>query len=117
MPTIFKDGKVQISERVARSRREETYIAALEIHGGGVGSKSAEVGGLLDTVNAKCTKKTLVEVLSSSKKFNKSVLPRLYKESLKDFEGSDVNMLRSVAVYYGGGIMGKRKYRQVYRGV
>ena len=116
MPTIFKDGKVQISERVARSRREETCEAALEIHGGGVCSKSAEVG-LLDTVNAKCTKKTLVEVLSSSKKFNKSVLPQLYKESLKDFEGSDVNMLRSVAVYYGGGIMGKRKYHQVYRGV
>lgn len=92
MPTIFKDGKVQISERVARSRREETYEAALEIHGGGVGSKSAEVG-LLDTVSAKCTKKTLVEVLSSSKKFNKSVLPLLYKESLKDFEGGTLIVL------------------------
>ena len=26
-------------------------------------------------------------------------------------------MLRSVAVYYGGGIMRKRKYRQVHRAV
>ena len=32
MPTTFADSKVQISERVARSRREETYNAALEIH-------------------------------------------------------------------------------------
>ena len=51
MPTIFKDGKVQISERVARSHREETYEAALEIHGGRAGSKSAEVG-LLE--NSQC---------------------------------------------------------------
>jgi hypothetical protein len=84
--------------------------------GGGGGCKSAEVG-LLDTVNAKCSKATLVEVLSTSDKFKKCVLPQLYKESLKDFEGSEENMLRCAAVYYGGGIMGKRKYRQVYRDV
>ena len=113
MPTTFKNRKLQISEKVARSRREETYQAALEIHGG---SKSAEVG-LLDTVNAKCNKTTLVEVLSTSDKFKRSVLPQLYKVSLKDFEGSEENMLRSVSVYYDRGIMGKRKYRQVYRNV
>ena len=37
MPTAFKDSTIQISEKVARSRREETYQAALEIHGGGGG--------------------------------------------------------------------------------
>ena len=77
--------------------------------------RSAEIG-LLDTANAKCSKTTLVEVLSTSKKFKK-VLPQIYKASLKKFEGSEDNILRSVAVYYGGGIMGKRKYRQVHRAV
>lgn len=114
MPTMFEDGKLQISERVASSRRKETYEAALEIHGGG--SKSAEVG-LIDTVVAKCSKTTLGEVLSSSDKFKKSVMPRLYEGPLKNFEASEENMTRSVSVYYDGGIMGKRKYRQVKRNV
>ncbi len=114
MPTKFEAGKLQISEKVARSRREETYQAALEVHGGE--SKSAEVG-LIDTVLSKCSKATLGEVLSSSDKFQKSVLPKLYKGPLKNFEASEENMIRSVSVYYDGGIMGKRKYRQVYRNV
>jgi hypothetical protein len=71
----------------------------------------------LDTVNAECSKATLVEVLSTSDKFKTCVLPQLYKASRKDFEGSEENMLRSAAVYYSGGIMGKRKYGQVYRDV
>jgi hypothetical protein len=37
MPTSFKDSTIQISEKVGRSRREETYQAALEIHVGGGG--------------------------------------------------------------------------------
>jgi hypothetical protein len=95
---------------------QETYQAALEIHSGGSLGRSAEIG-LLDTVNAKCKTSTLVEVLSTSTKIRKSVLPQFYKTSLNTFEGSVENMLRSVAVYYGGGIMGKRKYRKVYRAV
>ena len=113
MPTMFEAGKLQISE-VARSRREETYQAALEVHGGEI--KSAEVG-LINTVLSKCSKETLGEVLSSSDKFQKSVLPKLYKGPLKNFEASEENMIRSVSVYYEGGIMGKRKYRQIYRNV
>lgn len=116
IPTAFADGKIQLSDRVAGSRRKETYQAALEIHSGGTLGKSAEIG-LLDAVNARCSTATLVEVLSTSNKFTKSVLPQFYKASLKTFEGSEENMLRSVAVYYGGGIMGKRKYRKVYRAV
>jgi hypothetical protein len=116
MPTTFADGKVEICERVARTRRQETYHAALEIHSGGSLGRSAEIG-LLDTVNAKGKTSTLVEVLSTSTKIRKSVLPQFYKTSLNTFEGSEENMLRSVAVYYGGGIMGKRKYRKVYRAV
>ena len=50
MSTMFEAGKLQISEKVARSRREETYQAALEVHGGEI--KSAEVG-LIDTVLGK----------------------------------------------------------------
>ena len=115
-PTLFKSGKIQNNEKVARSRREQTYQAAIEIHGGGSTNQSAEVG-LIDTTLAKCGKKILGEVLSCSNKFNKNVVPQLYHGPLKHFEASDENMIRSVSVYYDGGIMGKRKYRQVYRNI
>ena len=42
-------------------------------------------------------------------------MPKLYKKESTAFEKSDTNMLRSVAVYYSGGVMGKRKYRATYR--
>lgn len=81
IPTGFKNGKVQISARVASSRRKETYQAAIEIHGGSVNSCAgipAEVG-LIDTVATKCSKHTLIDVLLSSKKFTKVVIPKIYK--------------------------------------
>jgi hypothetical protein len=39
----------------------------------------------------------------------------MYKEDLKKYEDSTDNMLRSIAVYYSKGIMGKDKYRRVYK--
>ena len=110
MPTMFEAGKLQISEKVAWSRREETYEAALEVHGGEM--KSAEVG-LIDAVLSKCSKETIGEVLSSSNK----VLPKLYKGPLKNFEASEENMIRSISIYYEGGIMGNHGHWQVYRNV
>ena len=119
-PTGFREGKMQISERVARKRRNETFQAAAEIHGGIVSSNysciSAEIG-LADTASIKCSTNTLYKVLSTSDKVTAGVIPKIYKSCLIDYEASDENMIRSVAVYYGGGIMGKKKYRQVYRSV
>lgn len=120
-PTIFREGKMQISDKVARNRRKETFEAAMQIHGGIVKSPQsvcipAEIG-LADTVSAKCSSSTLYKVLSTSKKITTCLIPKIYKSCLVDYEASDDNMVRSVAVYYGGGIMGKKKYRQVYRSV
>ena len=49
----------------------------------------------------------MIKVFSRSKKVTKKVIPKLYKKELTPFEKSDTNMLRSVAVYYSGGVMGK----------
>ena len=54
-----------------------------------------------------CSKDTLLEVISTSEKYVKCVIPKIYKSCLVDYEASEDNMVRSVAVYYGGGIMGK----------
>lgn len=118
-PTDYADGLMQISSRVARTRRSETYQAAVEIHGGRLNtpsssSRAAEIG-LIDTVASRCSTDTLVEVLTRSKSVTKHVIPEIYKPKLKGYECSEDNMVRSIALYYGGGIMGKKKYRQVYR--
>ena len=57
----------------------------------------------------------LVEVFSHSDKIAKRVILKIYKNALEDFEKSDSNYIRSVAVYYIGGIIGKKKYRAAYR--
>lgn len=67
------------------------------------------------TALAKCPKDVLVDAMSSSKKFTGSVMPSVYKKSLKSYESSHENMIRSIAVYYSGGIAGKQKYRKIYK--
>ena len=54
-----------------------------------------------------CSKDTLLEVISTSEKYVKCVIPKIYKSCLVDYEASGDNMVRIVAVYYGGGLWGK----------
>ena len=56
-----------------------------------------------------------MRVFSKRQKIKKKVLLKVYKENLTKFEASDENILRSIAVYYSGGVMGKQKYRATYR--
>ena len=43
------------------------------------------------------------------------MFPKLYKKAVDEFEHTSENMLRSIAVYYSKGVMGKIKYMSVYR--
>ena len=45
------------------------------------------------------------------------VFPKIYNHKLKEFEVSDQNMLRSISTYFCRGVMGKRKYRSVYKSI
>lgn len=98
-----------------RKRRNETYLAAQEIHGGSQNSPVAGAIGLIDTAVNKCSPNVLVDVLSSKKKFNKNVFPSIYKKHLSTYESSEENMIRSISIYYSGGIAGKQKYRKIYK--
>ena len=53
--------------------------------------------------------------MSKSKKFSKKVFPKIYKKAAEVFETLEVDMLRSVSIFYSRGVMGKKKYRSVYR--
>ena len=62
----------------------------------------------------KCNSGVLVDMLFTNKKFNSSVLPAVYQKKLLEYESSHENMIRSVSVYYSGGVAGKKKYRKIY---
>ena len=115
IPTYSQDGKINVSAVLARKRRKATFEAARKIHGGNDElSVPAEIG-LIDTTLAKCSRDILVNSMSSSTKFISSVLPCIYRNKLKSYESSVQNMVRSIAVYYSGGITGKQKYRKLYK--
>lgn len=113
-PTMFENGKLTSCPSIARKRRKETFDLAQKIHGGGPDSEIPGSIGIIDTALNKCTSNVLVDVLAASKRFH-SVLPKIYKKKLKEYESSHENMIRSVSVYYSGGVVGKKKYRKIYR--
>ena len=89
--------------------------AALEIHGGSQENQSPGTVGLLMAMEARSSVKDLAEAISSSSgwKFRNKILPKVHKQDLAIFESSNENMLRSSALYYSKGVMGKVKYRSV----
>ena len=104
--TDFRDGSLTVRETTSRKRRNNTLKAAEEIHGG---SKRSASVGLIDTVLRRCSQKLVTEM------FMESEISKKNESELKTYESSNENMCRSVAVYYSGGVTGKRKYRKLYR--
>jgi hypothetical protein len=114
-PTRFENGKLTSCAAVGRKRRKETFDFAQKVHGGGAESQLPGSVGIIDTMLEKCSHSVMVDMLSSNKKFNRTVLPAIYKKKLVEYESSHENMIRSVSVYYSGGVAGKKKYRKIYR--
>ena len=102
-------------ESTGRKRRKETIIAVCGIHGGNEENLKPGTIGMFETLEKKCKVDDIVEGMKMCKKLKEKVIPRIYNEDLKKYENSTDNMLRSIAVYYSKGIMGKDKYRRVYK--
>ncbi|XP_046857569.1 uncharacterized protein LOC124450957 isoform X2 [Xenia sp. Carnegie-2017] len=102
-------------ESTGRTRRMETMLAANAIHGGSKDDTKPGAIGMLETLENKCKVGDIVKGLEKCSKFTSKVFPKIYKEDLKKFERSEENMLRSIAVYYSKGVMGKEKYGRVYK--
>ncbi|CAB4011121.1 Hypothetical predicted protein, partial [Paramuricea clavata] len=99
-----------------RQRRKETFAAAQKIYGGSEETEVPGAIGIVDTALVKCSQSILVDVMSVNQKFNQSVMPSFYKPKLGEFESSTENMIRSVSVYYSGGVAGKKsigKYTKI----
>jgi len=102
-----------LTKTTSRKRRRETMEAASEIHGGLEGASY----GLVDAVDKSMKTEKIVEVIEKAgcKKIKTKVLPYIYKKSLLEYEKSHDNMLRSAGIYYSKGVMGKKKYKAVYK--
>ena len=118
----FKKRKVSTgdgncSEKTLRRRSAETYQAAESIHAVRSGDKRSCTIGLLETIEKKCEEYDLVNAIKAGKckKLKERVFPKVYRKAMKGYESTTENILRSVAVYYSNGLMGKVKYRSVYR--
>ena len=98
-----------------RIRRKETATAANAIHGGSKENPKPGTIGLVEILERKCKDDDIVDGMKNCEKLKKKVFPRIYKEDLKKYESSTENMLRSIAMHYTKGIMGKDKYRVVYK--
>ena len=115
-PTVLScDAKPRLSAQAAARRRTETFDVASEIHGATPENPLPASAGLLDTVEMKCPQEVLIKFVSTSKKFKNKVFSVIFKTASENFERSEANKLRSIAVYYSKGVMGKRKYRSIYR--
>ncbi|XP_028517176.1 uncharacterized protein LOC110246686 [Exaiptasia diaphana] len=58
----------------------------------------------------------LESLIRSSKTCSSKVIPSIVKESVKNYENSESNFTRSVALLYKGGILTKTKYKQMRQG-
>ena len=57
----------------------------------------------------------MLQEMSKNTRIKRKVLPKIVNKEVETFEKSEANLLRSVSIYYSGGVMGKKKYCAVYR--
>ena len=108
-------GRSGYSSSTGRKRRQETMEAACVIHGGSSSNTTPATIGMVETMECRSKEEDVVKAVRKTRKLKGKVLPKLYKEDLAKFESSNKNMLRSIACYYSNGVMGRAKYRSVYK--
>ena len=114
-PTCDIHGNIQISRRTATKRRSETYDMVKQIHGCTNENSLPALSGLLDTLSVKFKKTDLVSEISKQDKLCNKVFPLIYNEKVASFEESEINIVRGIAIYFTKGVMGKAKYKSVYK--
>ena len=93
-------------------RNTETFAQASQIHGD-TKSKKRPALGLFDTLQKRCKTSELGNYVLSNAKVSKYISEKKQKQGREAFQNSRDNILRSIATYYTGGVMGKRKYQAV----
>ena len=108
-PTTF-----DLNLKAKQVRRNETIAACNLIHGTSKESTEAGLVGMLDTMASNFKAKELSsKILASKKSLVTEIKSVAVKSWSKDDSNSTENTLRSLNVYYGHYVMGKRKYNNI----
>ena len=92
----------------------QKHLRFLKILGGKTKESKPAAAGLFDVLETKFSRKTLSSLITRKWKLCSQVFPDIYNKELDAFEGSQENMLCSIATYFSKVVMGKRKYRATY---
>ena len=111
------DKVIGISHNLASKRRKLTYLAAENIHSCAKATddeaKAATKNGLWHTLVTNINGSEITELCKKSKTIGKVVITEIVQTSIKSFEKSTKNLIRSVSVLYRGGMLSKRKYSSI----
>lgn len=108
-PTILVDGKSNMAPRTASKRRQETVKTASQIHGGSRNNLTPAFDGMFDSLAKRCKVDIMKDYVLSQKMLTKKVVSAVFKKNSIAFESLPENVKRSIAVFYGSGVIGKRK--------
>ena len=92
-------------------RNSETFVQAS--HGATKSNKQPALDGLFDTLQKRCKTSELGNNVLSNAKVSNYITEKKQKQGQEAFQNSRDNILTSIATYYTGGVMGKRKYQDV----
>ena len=104
---------IQIPARTKKRCLQETFQAALEINGGTKENPDPALVGMIETLSSKYSGDAVVSAVCDKEVLANHITSTFHGRSYAEYEKGNENMLRSVTVYYGMGVMGKRKYIKV----
>ena len=104
-----KDG-VLVSA-AAKRRKMETKNEAKIIHGASDVDKPPLYDGLWATIMTYAPVSHLKGLVRPSKKMMRQVIPDVVRESITEYEKIQHKLIRSIDVFYSGGLMSKAKYK------
>ena len=112
-PSHLLDGnshKIDLPDRSAKRRKEETKKHATITHGASDVDQIPMFEGLWATTMTYTPAAYLTSMVRSSKKMMKQVIPMVNLNTVRDYQASKANKIRSINVFYSGGLMSKEKY-------
>jgi len=71
------------------------------------------LNGMFSTIVNECSLKNIQSLIAKSATCCKKIIPKMVKNKVKEYESSKENMIRSVTLFYKGGILTKRKYKEM----
>lgn len=95
-------------------RRKASVMALKEIHCTPSSSNNDPVfSGMWSTLMNECSSNQLATFIKSSKVCTDKVIPTVVSNKVQEFEKSEQNIIRSATLLYKGGILSKRKYKDM----